>query len=269
MAGGGFVAGVIGEVGVLEHRLEGPDQGCPWGRQKNGFVTPTGTNAHRHALCFMVKTCARHKTTETVLNKGWWLAVGCWRLVAVGCWQLAVGGPWGLFLRAVLNQKKTRVLQDSPAQRGQTGTVCVPLKLVQNRLLWGNVGKPDVPKLVLNHIFVSEVSDVLQCLWWTQPPGVPSEEQRGASGKQTQRTPFPELQQTAGPGPEGRGGGGYGGDPAPQCVAHPLSRSVRGQWGPGRAPDPTSTRPSPTSAPRPAPWPPQHAPCGPDPAPAA
>ena len=57
-----------------------------------GSVTPTETNIHGHALCFMVKTWARHNTTEAVLNSGW-------RLMAVGGWRLvAVGGPWGLSL---------------------------------------------------------------------------------------------------------------------------------------------------------------------------
>ena len=40
-------------------------------------------NIHGDALCFMVKTWARHKTTETILNNGG---------------RLAVGGPWGLSL---------------------------------------------------------------------------------------------------------------------------------------------------------------------------
>ena len=63
------------------------------GGEEGGLVTPTETNVHRDALCFMAKTWARHKTTETVLNNGWRLAVGGWRLVAVGGWRLAVGGP--------------------------------------------------------------------------------------------------------------------------------------------------------------------------------
>ena len=72
----------------------------------------------------MVKTWARHNTTETVLHNGWrpvvvgsswrladsgwWeLAVGSWQLVAVGSgwrlgdsgwWQLAVGGCWQLVI---------------------------------------------------------------------------------------------------------------------------------------------------------------------------
>ena len=53
------------------------------------FVTPTETKLHGDALCFMVKTWARHKTTETVLNSGW-------RLAAVGSRRLAVGGGWRL-----------------------------------------------------------------------------------------------------------------------------------------------------------------------------
>ena len=42
----------------------------------------------------MVKTWARHKTTETVLKNGWRLAAvgGGWRLVALGAWQLVVLG---------------------------------------------------------------------------------------------------------------------------------------------------------------------------------
>ena len=45
------------------------------------------------ALCFMVKTWTRHKTTEARLNNGWW------RLAVGGGWRwLAVGGPWGLSL---------------------------------------------------------------------------------------------------------------------------------------------------------------------------
>ena len=69
-------------------------------------MTPTERDVRGDTtLCFMGKTWARHKTTETVLNNGWrlaavggwWLAVGGWRL-AVGGWRLAVGGPWGLSL---------------------------------------------------------------------------------------------------------------------------------------------------------------------------
>ena len=61
-------------------------------------MAPTETNLREDALCFMVKTWARHKTTEALLNNSW-------RLVAVG-------GPYGLSL----TQKK-RVLKDSPAER--------------------------------------------------------------------------------------------------------------------------------------------------------
>ena len=71
-------------------------QGCPeggGGGRAEGFVTPSETNVHGDALCFMVKTWARHKTTETVLKNGWRLAaVGGWRLAAVGGWWLVVIG---------------------------------------------------------------------------------------------------------------------------------------------------------------------------------
>ena len=62
---------------------------------ERGFVAPTESNIHGHALCFVVKTWARHNTTEALLNNGW-------RLVAVRSgWRLAVcpsgwvggGGP--------------------------------------------------------------------------------------------------------------------------------------------------------------------------------
>ena len=53
---------------------------------------------------------------------GWRLAaVGGWQLVAVGSWQLVVGGPWVLSLRAVLDNKKNWVLEDSPGGRLRTG----------------------------------------------------------------------------------------------------------------------------------------------------
>ena len=56
------------------------------------FITPTETNVHGDALCVMVKTWAKHKTTETVLNSGWRLAVGGWRLAVGGGWRLVVPG---------------------------------------------------------------------------------------------------------------------------------------------------------------------------------
>ena len=68
---------------------------------------PTKTNVHGDALCFVVKTWARHKTTETVLNSCWWLAA-----VVGGWWCLAVGGWWSV--GAFLNQTKLWVLKDSP-----------------------------------------------------------------------------------------------------------------------------------------------------------
>ena len=66
-----------------------------------GFVTPTEANVHGDALCFMGRTWATHKTTETVLNIGWRLAaVGGWRRLAVGgWWRLAVGRPLGAVLK--------------------------------------------------------------------------------------------------------------------------------------------------------------------------
>ena len=67
-------------------------QGCPSGEKKKRVVTPTETNVHGEALCFMVKTWARHMTTETLLNNGWQLEVGGgWRLT-VGGWRLVVAG---------------------------------------------------------------------------------------------------------------------------------------------------------------------------------
>ena len=70
-------------------------------KEKEGFVTPTETNLHGDALCFVVKIWARHKTTEASLNNGcdWWLVAvdGGWLAVAGG-WRLAVGGWWRLVL---------------------------------------------------------------------------------------------------------------------------------------------------------------------------
>ena len=47
-----------------------------------------------------INTWARHRTTETVLNNDWRLAVGGWWLVTVGSWrqlaQLVVGSWWWL-----------------------------------------------------------------------------------------------------------------------------------------------------------------------------
>ena len=58
------------------------------GKKGGGVVTPTETNVHGDALYFIVKTWARHKTTETVLNNGRQLA-------AVGSgWRWAVGAWW-------------------------------------------------------------------------------------------------------------------------------------------------------------------------------
>ena len=59
------------------------------GGRRKWFITPTETNVHADALCFMAEAWARHKTTEPALNNGW-------RLVAVGggWWLVAVGGGW-------------------------------------------------------------------------------------------------------------------------------------------------------------------------------
>ena len=81
---------------------------------------PTEMNLHRDALCFMVKTQARHKTTETVVGGWQQLVVGGWQLVAGGGgWgskvgggrRLAVGVNWGLSLRAVLTKAKLGFLR--------------------------------------------------------------------------------------------------------------------------------------------------------------
>ena len=61
-------------------------QGCPErGGKRKRFITPTETNVHGDALCFMVMG-------PSLLQR---LAVGGWRLAAVGgWWELAVGGGW-------------------------------------------------------------------------------------------------------------------------------------------------------------------------------
>ena len=97
--------------------------------EKKTFATPTETNVHGDALCFMVM---EPSLLQKLTVGGWWrLAVGgWWRLAAVGGWwglvvsgwgrfaalggsrsavgdgwRLAVGGPWGLSFRALSNQK--------------------------------------------------------------------------------------------------------------------------------------------------------------------
>ena len=65
------------------------------GVTKEKLPNANRSDRSRGALCFLVKTWARHKTTETILSNGWRLtAVGSWWLV-VGGWQLVVlgGGP--------------------------------------------------------------------------------------------------------------------------------------------------------------------------------
>ena len=80
-------------------RSFGYNKNCKLGHRavlegKKAFETQTETNIHWDALCFMVKTGARHNTTETVLNNGWRLAVGGgWWLVVD---EVAVSGWWSL-----------------------------------------------------------------------------------------------------------------------------------------------------------------------------
>ena len=97
-------------------------------KRKKRDRKPTETNVDSHALCLVVKTWARHKTTETVLNNGWrlvavgnWrLAVGCgwWRWAAGGWWRLAAVGGWrslGAVLKGYPSPKhKSGVLTDGP-----------------------------------------------------------------------------------------------------------------------------------------------------------
>ena len=54
--------------------LSAPTPGLSFRATREAFVTPTETNVHGGALCFMVK------------RAGWRLAVGGWRL-AVGGWR--------------------------------------------------------------------------------------------------------------------------------------------------------------------------------------
>ena len=93
-AGQGFTSGGVSSGGVprpprrtgqrFGRRSGVGGQGRPPGGIKAAFVTPTETNVHGDALCYMAKTRARHKTTETGLNNGWRLAVGSWRLAVLG-----------------------------------------------------------------------------------------------------------------------------------------------------------------------------------------
>ena len=113
-------------------------------RGGRGFGTPTETNVHGEALCFMGKTWERHKTTEIVLNIEQWLAaVGGWRwrLVLVGGWRLAVGvgGWWSL--RAVLegcpsqkHRNQLGLLRTAPvAQPAPVGTTAPTASLLRVR----------------------------------------------------------------------------------------------------------------------------------------
>ena len=112
--------------------------------KKKAIVTPTETNIHRDALCFMVKTWARHNTTETVLNNDGdrrRLAGGGWRLVAVGWWQLAIGGGgrrlvvggWWLTIGGWWNQGAVLNKNSSEGLFKDTPGVCV----------WGGGVSPD------------------------------------------------------------------------------------------------------------------------------
>ena len=104
----------------------GPRQGCQSGKgnEQKGVVTPTETNVHGDALCLVVKTWARHKTTEGVLSNGWRLAAvgGWWQLVIGGWRRLAVGGSKGLSF----TKKKKEFLSTAldPGWKRATRTMC-------------------------------------------------------------------------------------------------------------------------------------------------
>ena len=76
------------------------------GGEKKRSETPTESNVHGDALCFMAMgPCL----LQRLVVGGWRLAFGGgWRLAVGGWWRLAVGGWWslGLSLRAILNKKK-------------------------------------------------------------------------------------------------------------------------------------------------------------------
>ena len=91
----------------------------------------------------MVKTWARHKTTETVLNNGWRLAVGgwwrsaadsVWQLVVGGGWQLAVGGPWGLSLT-----KKNWTSQGQPCDNDARCALSVHSNWATHQVVLGSI----------------------------------------------------------------------------------------------------------------------------------
>ena len=89
---------------LVEH---GAEQGCPQGESES-FGTPTETNVHGDALCFLIMgPCLLQRLAVDgwrlvvgggwqLVVGGWWLAVGGWRRLAVGGWQLVVGGGWRL-----------------------------------------------------------------------------------------------------------------------------------------------------------------------------
>ena len=74
------------------------------GDNKKASGTPTETNFHGDALCFMAKTHDHRNGIEQ------WLAVG-------GGWRLAVGGPWRLSLT-----KKIGVLKGDNKKASGTPT---------------------------------------------------------------------------------------------------------------------------------------------------
>ena len=68
-----------------------PISGAVLKAKKRGFVTPTETNVHGDALCFMIKPWAKPQRQYRTMFGGWRrLAVGGWRLLALG------GCPSGL-----------------------------------------------------------------------------------------------------------------------------------------------------------------------------
>ena len=96
-----------------------------------GFVTPTETNAHGNALCFLVMG-------RSVLQR-----------LAVGGWRLVVGGPWGLSFRAVLSKKKNWLLNDSPGHDIGCST-----KHHQSDLLLNRIGSEHSACLHCNRIWM-------------------------------------------------------------------------------------------------------------------
>ena len=79
------------------------DRAGPALRRKNKRVRNAKRNERLRGRSLLhVKTWAKRKATETVLNKVWRLAVG-------GGWRLAVGGPEKMSLTAVLNKNEEKL----------------------------------------------------------------------------------------------------------------------------------------------------------------